>query len=101
MGPFPSSYANCFILVVVYYVSKWVKAEALQTNDAKVVVKFLKKNIFARFGTPRAIISDEGSHFCNSQFESLLGKYVVTHRIATPYHPQTSGQVEVSNRELK
>ena len=63
MGPFPSSYANRFILVVVYYVSKWAKAEALQTNDAKVVVKFLKKNIFARFGTPRAIISDEGSHF--------------------------------------
>ena len=63
MGPFPSFYANRFILVVVYYVSKWAKAEALQTNDAKVVVKFLKKNIFARFGTPRAIISDEGSHF--------------------------------------
>ena len=66
-----------------------------------MVVKFLKKNILARFGTPRAIIRDGGSHFCNSQFESLLGKYGVTHRIATPYHSQTSGQVEVSNRELK
>ena len=65
------------------------------------MVKFLKKNIFARFGTPGAIISDGGSHFCNSQFESLLGKYGVTHHIATPYHPQTSGQVEVSNREIK
>ncbi|KAL6346175.1 hypothetical protein AAG906_027913 [Vitis piasezkii] len=63
MGPFPSSYANHFILVVVDYVSKWVEAEALQTNDARVVVKFFKKNIFARFGTPRAIISDGGSHF--------------------------------------
>ena len=101
MGHFPSSYANCFILVVVDYVSKWVEAEALQTNDARVVVKFLKKNIFARFGTPRAIISDRGFHFCNSQFESLLGKYRVTHRITTSYHPQTSGQFEVSNRELK
>ena len=66
-----------------------------------MVVKFLKKNILARFGTPRAIIRDGGSHFCNSQFESLLGKYGVTHHIATPYHPQTSGQVEVSNHELK
>ena len=65
------------------------------------MVKFLKKNIFARLGTLRAIISDGGSHFCNSQFESLLGKYGVTHRIVTPYHPQTSGQVEVSNRDLK
>ena len=65
------------------------------------MVKFLKKNIFARFGTPRAIISDGGSHFYNNQFESLLGKYGVTHCIATPYHPQTSGQVEVSNHELQ
>ena len=74
MGPFPSSYANHFILVVVDYVSKQVEVEALQTNDAKVVVKFIKKNIFVRFGTARAIISGGGSHFCNSQFESLLGK---------------------------
>ena len=65
------------------------------------MIRFLKKNIFARFGTPRAIISDGGSHFCNKQFDALLSKYGVTHRVATPYHPQTSGQVEVSNRELK
>ena len=100
MGPFPSSFSNRFILVVVDYVSKWVDATTLPTNDARVV-KFLKKNIFARFGTPRAIISDEGSHFCNNQFESLLSKYGVTHQIATPYHPQTRDQVEVSNRDLK
>ena len=42
-----------------------------------------------------------GSHFCNRQFENLLSKYGVTHKIATPYHPQTCGQVEVSNREIK
>ncbi|XP_075494817.1 uncharacterized protein LOC142532393 [Primulina tabacum] len=59
------------------------------------------KNIFSRFGTPRAIISDGGTHFCNRQFDSLLDKYGVRHKVATPYHPQTSGQVEVSNRELK
>ena len=65
------------------------------------MVKFLKKNIFAWFGTPRAIISDGGSHFCNNQFELLLSKYGVTQWITTPYHPQTSSQVEVSNHELK
>ncbi|KAL5550248.1 hypothetical protein UlMin_000424 [Ulmus minor] len=101
MGPFPSSHSNKYILVGVDYVSKWVEAVALPTNDAMVVINFLKKNIFSRFGTPRAIISDGGKHFCNNQFETLLQKYGVTHRIATPYHPQTSGQVEVSNRELK
>ncbi|KAL5538359.1 hypothetical protein UlMin_045707 [Ulmus minor] len=80
---------------------RWVEAVALPTNDSRVVIRFLKKNIFARFGTPRAIISDGGLHFCNKQFDALLSKYGVTHRVATPYHPQTSGQVEVSNRELK
>ncbi|KAL5562744.1 hypothetical protein UlMin_032491 [Ulmus minor] len=101
MGHFPPSFSNKFILVAVDYVSKWVEAVALPTNDSRVVIRFLKKNIFARFGTPRAIISDGGSHFCNKQFDALLSKYGVTHRVATPYHPQTSGQVEVSNRELK
>lgn len=101
MGPFPKSFSNQYILVAVDYVSKWVEAAALPTNDARVVVKFLKKNIFTRFGTPRAIISDGGTHFCNKQFESLLSKYGVTHKVSTPYHPQTSGQVEISNRELK
>jgi len=82
-------------------VSKWVKARALPSNDTKVVISFIKKHIFSRFGVPRAIISDEGSHFHNKKFAALLGKYVFNHKIATPYHPQTSGQVEISNRELK
>ena len=71
------------------------------TNDARVVKKMLKKVIFPRFGTPRALISDGGSHFCNNVIEALLKKYGVTHKVATPYHPQTSGQVEVSNQEIK
>jgi hypothetical protein len=101
MGPFPSSFSNQYILVAVDYVSKWVEAVALPTNDSRVVVNFLKKNIFSRYGTPRVIISDGGKHFCNRLLDSLLAKYGVKHRVATPYHPQTSGQVEISNRELK
>ena len=87
MGPFPSSFSNQYILVAVDYVSKWVEAAPFPTNDAKVVVKFLKKHMFTHFGIPRAIISDGGKHFCNKQFENLLNKYGVTHKIATPYHP--------------
>ncbi|GJU59946.1 reverse transcriptase domain-containing protein [Tanacetum coccineum] len=100
MGPFQSSRGNKYILVAVDYLSKWVKAKALPTNDARVVVKFLK-SLFARFGTPRAIISDRGTHFRNDQFAKVMLKYGVTHRLSTTYHPQTSGQVEVSNRGLK
>nr|GEW40773.1 reverse transcriptase domain-containing protein [Tanacetum cinerariifolium] len=100
MGPFPSSQGNRYILVTDDYLSKWVEAKALPTNDARVVVKFLK-SLFARFRTPRAIISDRGTHFCNDKFAKVMSKYEVTHRLATAYHPQTSGQVKVSNRGLK
>nr|GEW61789.1 reverse transcriptase domain-containing protein [Tanacetum cinerariifolium] len=91
---------NKYILVAVDYLSKWVEAKALPTNDARVVFKFLK-NLFTRFGTPQAIISDRGTHLCNDQFEKVMQKFGLTHRLATPYHPQTSGQVEVSTRGLK
>ncbi|GJW21490.1 reverse transcriptase domain-containing protein [Tanacetum coccineum] len=100
IGPFPSSRGNKYILVAVDYLSKWVETKALPTNDARVVCKFLK-SLFARFGTPRAIISDRRTHFCNDQFIKVMLKYKVTHRLSTAYHPQTSGQVEVSNRGLK
>ncbi|GKE89799.1 reverse transcriptase domain-containing protein, partial [Tanacetum coccineum] len=91
---------NKYILMAVDYLSKWVEGKALPVNDAQVVVKILK-SLFARFGTPRAIISDRGTHFCNDQFVKVMLKYGVTHRLATSYHPQTSGQVEVSNCGLK
>nr|GEX18916.1 reverse transcriptase domain-containing protein [Tanacetum cinerariifolium] len=100
MGPFSSSKGNKYILVAVNYLSKWVEAKALPTNDARVVVKFLK-SLFSQFGTPIAIISDRGTHFCNDQFLRVMSKYRVTHRLSTAYHPQTSGQVKVTNRGLK
>nr|GEU44427.1 reverse transcriptase domain-containing protein [Tanacetum cinerariifolium] len=91
---------NKYIHVAIDYLSKWVEAKALPTNDARVVCKVLK-SLFFRFGTPRAIISDHGKHFSNDQFTKVMLKYGVTHHLAAIYHPQTSGQVEVSNRGLK
>ncbi|RDX83410.1 gag-pol, partial [Mucuna pruriens] len=85
MGPFPVSN----------------EAIATKTNEAKVVVDFLKSNIFCQFGVPKELISDQGSHFCNRAMSSLLHKYGVMHIIATTYHPQTNSQAEVFNREIK
>ena len=101
MGPFPTSFGYTYILVGVDYVSKWVEEMPCRAVDHKVVLKFLKENIFSRFGVPKAIISDGGSHFFNKPFEYLLSKYGVKHKVATPYHPHISGQVELTNREIK
>ena len=101
MGPFPVSFGFSYILLACDYVSKWVEAKATRTNDAQVVVDFVRSNIFCRFGIPRAIVSDQGTHFCNRSMQALLKKYGVTHRVSTPYHPQTNGQTEISNREIK
>ncbi|RDX62939.1 hypothetical protein CR513_58680, partial [Mucuna pruriens] len=95
MGPFPISNGYSYILLAVDYVSRWVEVVATRTNDAKVVVDFLK------FGVLKALISDQGSYFYNRAMASLLQKYGVEHRIATAYHPQTNGQAEVFNREIK
>lgn len=82
MGSFVSLFNNRYILVAIDYVSKWVEAAAISTNDDKIILNFLQKNIFTIFGTSRAIISDEVTHFCNKQFEALLLRYGVRHRKA-------------------
>ncbi|RVW68993.1 Transposon Tf2-2 polyprotein [Vitis vinifera] len=101
MRPFPMSFGYSYILVGVDYVSKWVEAIPCKRNDHRVVLKFLKENIFSKFGVPKAIISYGGTYFCNKSFETLLAKYGVKHKVATPYHPQTFGQVELANQEIK
>ena len=70
-----------------------------KTND-NIVVKFLKENIFSRFGAPQAIICDNGTHFCNRYFEAFIRKYFITHKLYSPYRPQISVQVEVTNRQI-
>ncbi|XP_012442031.1 uncharacterized protein LOC105767047 [Gossypium raimondii] len=101
MGPFVSSFGNFYILLAVDYVSKWIEAKASCNDNAKTVVDFLKRSIFSRYDTPRALISDRGTHFCNKLVSALMEKYGVTQQIAIAYHPQTNEQSEVSNQEIK
>ncbi|CAH9100593.1 unnamed protein product [Cuscuta europaea] len=100
MGPFPSSRGNKFILVAVDYVSKWVEAQACSKNDTRVVVRFLRK-LFARFGVPRVLISDRGTHFRSDPLARTLLRYGIQHRCGVAYHPQSQGQVENTNRDIK
>ena len=98
MGLFPASFGYLCIFVAIDYVSKWVEVIPCRNNNHRTIIKFLKENFLSRFEIPRTIISDGGLHFCNRNMETLLARYGVRHKIATLYHPQTSGQVEVSNR---
>ena len=100
MGPFPP-HKYTHILVAVDYVTKWVEAILTESADHKTSLKMLKDVIFPRFGVARYLMTDGGSHFTHGTFRKALAKYDVNHRISSPYHPQTSGQVELTNREIK
>ncbi|RVW73714.1 Retrovirus-related Pol polyprotein from transposon 17.6 [Vitis vinifera] len=101
MGPFPMSFGHSYILVGVDYVSKWVEAIPCRSNDHKVVLKFLRRTSFQDLECLRPLSVMEEPTFATSHFETLLAKYGVKHKVATPYHPQTSGQVKLANREIK
>ena len=73
----------------------------LPGNDANTIVGFIQRNILTRFGAPRTIISDEGSHFANKLFAKLMSRYGVKHVMGFTYHPQLNGQVKISNRDIK
>ena len=87
MVPFPSSFGNLYILLVVDYVSKWVEAISCPRNDANTVVRFIQRNILSTFGALRTIISDEGSHFANKVFAKLVIRYGIKHVMGLAYHP--------------
>ena len=87
MRPFPSSFGNIYILLAVDYVSKWVEATTCPRNDATIVVGYIQRNILSRFGAPRTIISDEGSHFANKVFVKLMSRYEIKHMMGLAYHP--------------
>ena len=101
MGPFLSSFGNLDILLLVDYVSKWVEEISCSKNDANTVVGFIQRNILSKFGAPRTITSDEGSHFANKVFKKLMSSYGIRHVTGLAYHPQSNGQAEISNREIK
>ena len=101
MGPFPKSHDSEYILIAVDYVSKWVEALPCRAADAKHARSMFHEVIFHRFGTPKMVISDRGSHFIDKTFQNFLKELGSKHNIATPYHPQTNSQAETLNKQIK
>jgi hypothetical protein len=101
MGPFPNLKGCEYILVAIDYVSKWVKALPCRAADDMHSKRMFHEVIFLRYRVPRIVISDGGSHFIDWTFQKALTEVGVDHRIATPYHPQMSGQAETSNMQIK
>jgi hypothetical protein len=101
MGPFPKSKQCEYILVAVDYISKWVKALPCRAADSNHAKRMFAETIFPCFGVPCMVISDGGSHFIDRKFQRFLHNHGVHHNVATPYHPQTSGQAETSNKQIK
>jgi hypothetical protein len=101
MGPFQKFHDSEYILIAIDYVSKWVEALPCKAADARHTKKMFHEVIFPRFGTPQMVISDGGSHFIDKTFRAFLKELGTKHNIATPYHPQTSGQIETFNKQIK
>ena len=101
MGPLLKSKNREYILVAVDYVSKWVEAMPCKTTNAKNSKKMFEETIFLRFRVPRMVISDGGTNFTDKNFHNYLLKHGIHQNVATPYHPQTSGQAKSSNKQIK
>jgi len=87
--------------VAVDYVSKWIEAMPCRTANAKHSKRMFEEIIFPRFGVPRMVISDGGTHFTDKNFHNYLSRHGICHNVTTLYHPQTSGQEETSNKQIK
>lgn len=93
---------NSILIVEIFYIEyKDLFSNSFGNRYIFVSANYVQENIFAWLGIPWAIISDGGLHFCNKVFEQLMEKYGISFKITTPYHPYTSRQVVVSNKEIK
>ena len=90
-----------YIIVCTDYLTKWAETKEIKVATEEKVAKFLRENIFYKFGYQRELVIDQGSHFTSNLIEDLLTHHKIKHRTSTPYHPQANGKVEVTNRTLE
>ena len=95
LGPLPiTKKGNKYIVVMTDYFTKWPEAEAISEATGKRISEFIYQMIICRYGCPKEILSDRGTHFRNEIVDGLLKQFEIRHLLSTPYHPQTNGLVE-------
>src|SRR5215218_1417468 len=102
MGPLPQTMTGKrYIVAAVDHFTKWIEAEAVESNDAQTIAHFIHKNIITTHGVPVILTSDRGTEFVNELVTVLTQVYGIKHIRTTAYHPQGNGQVERINRSIK
>jgi hypothetical protein len=91
---------NKYIISATDILSKFVVTKAVKDCTAQTAARFIKEDIISKFGTPRCILTDNGTHFTASVMEELLKHVGITHLYSTPYHLQTNGQIERYNATM-
>ena len=89
-----------YILVAIYYFTKWVEMASYFMLKAKHVARFIENNIICRYGVPQEIISDNGSHF-KGEVKTIMELYNIEHHKSSPYWPQTNKAIEAANKNIK
>jgi ribonuclease HI len=101
VGPLPqASRQRRFIIVAIDYFTKWIEAEPLASITGAAIAKFFRNSVIYRFGIPKYLVSDNGSQFASPELRELCGKYNITQKFTSVYHPQANGQVENANRTI-
>ena len=101
-GPIASTtkQGNRYIISLTYVLSKFVIAKAVRDCTAATAARFLAEDVILQYGTPKCILTDNGTHFTSTMMSELFKMMGVTHLYATPYHPMTNGQIERYNATM-
>ena len=101
-GPFAPTtrQGNRYIISITDVLSKFVITKAVRDCTATTAARFITDEVILKYGTPKCILTDNGTHFTASMMSELFKRIGVTHLYSTPYHPMTNGQIERYNATM-